>query len=149
MSERVRQAIHEAIESNPAGLKGEAIAARMRVSVSLLYGWGEIGRTAIPLDRLIQFSLITGDFRPVNAICREVGGLFVPCPQDDGNGADAGAMRALKEFSDLMQESSSALLDGKISAAELARIRREGAEAQRELARFLASIEARAAEAAQ
>lgn len=144
MSEPVRQAIRDAIHQNPAGLKAESIAARMRISVSILYGWGELGRSPVPLDRLVQFVLITGDFRPINALSRELGGVFIPCPHDDGAGADAGAMRALKEFSDLMQESTQALLDGRISDAELARIRREGAEAQRELARFLASIESRA-----
>lgn len=145
MNEAVRQAIHDAIANNPAGLKGEAIAARMAVSISVLYRWGELSGKPIPLDRLKQFVLVTGDMRPITALCREVGGLFIPCPQDDGNGADAGAMRALKEFSDLMQESSSALMDGKVSQGELIRIRREGAEAQRELARFLNSIEERAA----
>lgn len=145
MIDNVRAAIKSAIERNPAGIKGEALAVMMGLHFSVIYRWGEAeGKKNAPLDRFIQFSLITRDYRPISALCAAVGGLFVPVPPDEGGDVNVAALRALKEFSDLLQESSRALLDDKITPPELRTILREGAEAQLALARFLAAHQAKA-----
>lgn len=140
MIENIRRAIKAAILHNPAGVKGETLGTMMGLHFSVIYRWGEIdGKKNVPLERFIQFIMITRDFRPISALCAAVGGIFVPCPSDDGSDINHAAITAIKEFSDLLQESSRSLLDGKLTPAELVRIRREGAEAQLALARFLAA----------
>lgn len=132
----VQQALHDVLREHPMKVAG--IAARMGdgVSASVLYGWAN-GSKAIPLSRLIQFVLITGDHRPIAALCEELGGAFLPLPSR-GPLTDKAATRALKEFSDLMQEGSRAALDGRWTGAELARVEKEAAEAQRAIAQYVA-----------
>lgn len=139
-------ALAAAIKSNPAGLKGEAIAARMGIHHSVLYRWAEVGSSRqMPLDRVIQFTLITGDSRPLAALCHAAGGAFIPLPADDAKCSDRDLVRTIKEFSDLAQVVSAAKADGKVDEFELAKINREGAECQRAIAQLLGALETEAA----
>lgn len=105
MTEQIRQAIHDAIHSNPAGLKGEVIAGMMGIDPSCLYRYGDLSGKPIPLERLLQFVLITQDLRPVMAICSAVGGAFTPLP-NRRLPTEHAATKALKEFADVMRSSS-------------------------------------------
>ena len=142
--EPIREAVHDAVEDNPAKLKADRIAAILGVSRSEVYAWGEVDRKTIPLARLVQLVTLTRDYRPVSAVCRAVGGIFVALPAQSDFAAEYELVAAIKEFSDVMQEVSAALSDGTITAAEIARVRKQGAEAQRALAQLLAAMEARA-----
>lgn len=126
MLDDVRRALQAALSSNPANLKGEAVARRMGIGTSSLYRWGE--SQAIPLDRLVQFTLISRDLRPLQALCRLAGGTFVPVP-GDGSTLDQAAMAAIKEFGAFLEAQAKAILDGKVTDRELARIEREGEDA--------------------
>jgi len=132
----LQQALHDVLRESPIKVSG--IAARMGdgVSASTLYGWAN-GSKAIPLGRLVQFILITGDHRPIAALCQELGGAFLPLPSKGGMSDEVGT-RTLKEFADLMQEGSRAALDGKWTPAEVARVEKEAAEAQRAIAHYVA-----------
>ena len=138
-------AVREALAAVIEDFGAKELARRLDVNISTVYAWGEVDGKPLPWDRFEQIHHITNDSRPLSALCRELGGMFIPVPKDDGTDTSSSAIRALKEFADLMQESASALQDGKISAPELGRIRREGAEAQQALARYLASLERQAA----
>ena len=140
----VREAVREVIDDNPAKLKADRIAAILGVSRSEVYAWGEVERKTIPLGRLVQLVSLTKDYRPVAAVCRAVGGIFVALPAQSDFAAEYELVAAIKEFSDVMQEVSAALADGTITGAEIARVRKQGAEAQRALAQLLAAMEARA-----
>lgn len=139
MTDPVREAIRQALKSNPAGLKACDIAKRMGVNQSSLYRWGEGVDQDIPLARLVQLVLISGDPRPVAALCRLVGGLFVVAkwPAVSKEAATDALVKAIKEFADLTAEASKDIIDGQIDSVELERICREGGQAQVALAQLL------------
>lgn len=137
-TDRIRQAVHDAIKENPARLKGEAIAVRMGVATSTLYAWGEPDKATIPLERLVQLVLITGDIRPIVALSSVVGGYYIPRRSAVGVASgELASVRAVKEFSDVLQDYSMALLDGRVSVKENARIQKDGAEAMQAIAELL------------
>ncbi len=149
MLDTVRRAVHEILADNAAGLTAKAISGRMNISLSLLYSWGEQGEFGrdIPLERLVQFTLITQDGRALSELCKVAGYAAIPVPSMGRiGGAEPEAMKALHEFSEFMQENSKALLDGAVSADELPKIVKEGNEAMLAIARVI-EIAQRQAEA--
>lgn len=84
------------------------------------------------LDRFRKLLAFTGDRRPLQALCRENGGIFVPLA-DGPVKSDKELLKALNrlsaEFGDVPRTIHDALArDGRISANELKRIEREGME---------------------
>lgn len=141
MLDSVRAAVRTAISTNPAGLKGEAIARRMGVSGSSLYRWGETDDMS--LERLVQFALITGDLRPLSAVAQLCHAAVVPLPDASRGESEQTAVHVLKEFSDMMQEYAGAVTDDKMTPAELARIEKEAQEAQRAIVRLVETARSR------
>lgn len=140
MLETVRKAVHDTLAENQANLAPKAIASRMNVALSLLYSWGESGEYGrdIPIERLVQFTLITEDGRALSELCAVAGYSAVPVPSFGRcSGAEPEAIKALHEFSEFMQENSRALLDGLISDTELAKIEKEGNEAMLAIAKVI------------
>jgi hypothetical protein len=130
----LKMAIKAVFHKNPAGLKEAAIADRMGMPRTFLYRYGDLHQDAIiPLERLVQLVLISADPGPITALCRACGGVFV-ATQPLKNGGEQTALRAVKEFSELMGEYSADLLDGKMTAKELQRLEREAGEAQQAIA---------------
>lgn len=144
MTDPVREAIRLTLKSNPANLKAAEIALRMGVNQSSLYRWGESADQDIPLNRLLQLTHISQDPRTVAAVCKLAGGIFVllKAGASTKEAATEATVKAVKEFSDLLQEVSKDLFDGTISQEELVRIRREAAQAQQAIAQLLDVIEA-------
>jgi hypothetical protein len=143
MLEPVRAAINAAISDNPAKLKGESIARRMLVSPSTLYGYGENGpdgdaRKTIPLERFLQFTLLTEDGRPLSELCRLAGYAAIRLPERAVPGAEPAALKALYDFSKFMETHAHALLDNLVEADELADIEKRADAAQRAIAQVVA-----------
>ena len=142
MLEPVRRAIHDAIADNPARLKGEAIAARMLMSKSTLYAYGETdgegeARKVITLERFVQFTLVTEDGRALDALCALAGYACIRLPAK-AQGGEAAALEALHDFSAFMTTHAQALMDGVIEPDELARIEKRADAAQRAIAQVVA-----------
>lgn len=140
MLNNVRAAVHEILQDNPAKLMPKAIASRMNISLSLLYSWGEQGEYGrdIPLERLVQLTLIAQDGRALVALCDAAAYAAIPIPSlGRAGGAEPASLKALSEFSQFMDENARALMDGVISDAELAKIEKEGGEAQLAIARVI------------
>jgi len=74
-----------------------------------------------PMKRFRQVVAITQDVRPVQAICEEAGGVFVPLPRTDVGEDELmlGVARAGKEFGDVCASMTKALRDHRITAGEL------------------------------
>lgn len=141
--ETIRVAIRAAIYENPAKLKAEAIAKRMLVGVSTLYGYGESdaegeARKTISLDRLLQFTLVTEDGRALSAFCELAGYVAIRLPERATPSAEPAELKALYEFSKFMETHSHALLDDLMEDAELAAIEKRADAAQRAIAQVVA-----------
>lgn len=143
MLEPVRRAIALAISDNPARLKGEAVAARMLISKSTLYAYGETDAEgdalkSISLERLVQFTLTTEDGRPLTELCSLAGFACIRLPAKDAFGGETAALEALHDFSAFMTTHAQALMDGVIEPAELSRIEKRADAAQRAIAQVVA-----------
>ena len=139
------EALTAVIEHNARGLKASAIADRMGkgVSASILYAWCN-GTKPMPLDRLIQFVLITEDMRPIEALCRKVGGTYFPVRPSKHPVTRKLSVKLIKEFSDVLQAAEQAVLDERWTRAELRKFRKEKAEFLQASADYSDDIERRA-----
>lgn len=141
-----KMAIKAVFHKNPAGLKEAAIADRMGMPRTFLYRYGDIHQEAtIPVERLVQLCLIAEDTRPIAALCRAVGGDFI-ATKPLCRSQEQAALRAVKEFSELMCEYSRDVLDGKITAKELRTLEAEAAQAQQAIAALVQAARAQAGE---
>ena len=69
----------KALLGRPSGILPHTMAEMLGVDLALLYAWTDPERPEmVPLDKLIKFTRISGDVRPVAAACRMVEGVFVP-----------------------------------------------------------------------
>lgn len=112
----------------------KALAARMELAYSTLQNMADPKQPAHgwPLARFRQLLAFTGDTRPLQALCTENGGVFVPLGATPAR-TDSELLRAVQrlsaEFGDVPRAIQDALgRDGKISTNELRRIEREGME---------------------
>lgn len=135
-------AVHAAISSNPMRLKGEAIAARMGVSTSALYSWGDpASKKPIPLERLVQLVLITGDNRPISALTEACGGSFVHNSSDTSSDCHTELMQTVQIFAAILRDAGSALADNIITPQELHNLQRKGPAAMLAIARLIGAFE--------
>jgi hypothetical protein len=126
-------------------MSAREIAARMGVNLSTVYSWGETGEAGreISLDRLHQLTLVTGDRRPLSALCAAAGGAFLPLPAGGGP-IDKATMTSIADFGRLVHEVADDFVDGHIDAVELSRIRNATTHVQADVALLLAAVEAEA-----
>ena len=115
------------------------VASDLRVSNSLVYKWcqdppeeeGDEGSgTRNPLDRVVLLCESTGDRRPIEWLCGEVGSFFVEATDVGEGTVDATYIKhtqtLLAEFSDLLQIFSESIAhEGRVDVAEAAEIRRQ------------------------
>jgi hypothetical protein len=130
MSTRSHEVIKQAITKH--GVK--KIASEMHLSTSLLYKWCQPKEEATesgadnPLDRLVNLVELTGDTGPVEWLCEQTGGFYVPNIQA-GKSVDSAIIKnsqaMLKEFSDLLEAVSNSAADGTIDDEESEHIRSE------------------------
>ncbi|MCC6488395.1 MAG: hypothetical protein IT364_12935 [Candidatus Hydrogenedentes bacterium] len=107
----------------------EQVAHELRVSPVLLYKWGEPGdKHKFPAELAAPlFEAVDRDPLLIEFLCSEHGGVFVPFATHGMRTESIGA--AIREFGEFVSEMGASLDDGEITAEELARIEREGAEA--------------------
>jgi hypothetical protein len=126
-------------------------AAELGLSAPLLYKWCESNKgtddsgAVNPLDRVAQIVRLTGDRSPIDWLCAQASGVFVP----DVSGSKSSlpnmiqhTHKILKEFSDLIDVISKGMTDdGKIDPEESKRIRKEWQEMKTIVETFVLSCE--------
>jgi len=139
----LKLAIKQVVTESP--IKAEALAARMAaetghgLSWSQLYRWGDVNQEElIPLGRLVQLLLISGDTRPLDVLCDACGGVFVRTRLAPGE-LDKVVIKMLKETTDVLSKATEAMKDGKITRAELCDLRKEVMHAHDALAQLEAA----------
>lgn len=116
----IRDALFKVVHDYPGG--ANSLAPRMDLAASTLRCMANptIESHDWPLKRVEQVMALTGDTRPLDALCEEFGGLFVPladlpeCEEEIGRmiaelGADFGAVCA---------SLNTALADGRVTTKE-------------------------------
>lgn len=142
---RAYEVMQRAIE--PVGAK--AVAARLKVSSSLVYKWCEpedASGTRSPLDRLAELLEVTRSTAPVEWLCRRMGGFFVRDPKVPESGWDAEyvahTQQLLQRFSELLQAVSESIKDdAAIDENEAERIRAEWEELKSSTESFVIACE--------
>jgi len=127
-------ALYAAVHDYPGG--AAALAPRMGIAASTLLSFANPNCESHrwPLARALQVAALTGDKRPIEAICDEAGGVFIPLGAfaQVGNGTLFKRLTKLaSEFGDVPRRIQQALTDdGRISTREWRDIRREIYELQ-------------------
>ena len=148
---KVEDALYHAVHDYPGG--AQALAPRMGVSGSTLQNMADPRQPnhTWPLRRFQQVVALTGDTRPLQALCDEHGGVFVPTARlSDAALSDLyqQVTKLAAEFGDVVREIEADVKDGRITPRELVRIERQIGELI-EAAATLRQVAERAAKPAQ
>jgi hypothetical protein len=122
---------HEVLKQALRKTTPKAVAAELGVSLSLVYKWAEkpseLGSGSFnPLDRLLQIIDLSGDNGIVEWLCRQQNGHFVKDPDVNANEIGhvmASTQEIIGQFSELLNEISSATHDQSVSKEEAVAIR--------------------------
>ena len=127
------------------------VAQELKVSTSLVYKWTHDKESETspgadnPLDRLQAIVEITKNDAPLQWLCQQNGGFFVPNPLEQGEEMTpvlGATQRLLGEFSELLGAvSESYQNDGIIDSDEAARIRSEWEDLKTLAERFVCACE--------
>ncbi|MEN3941660.1 helix-turn-helix domain-containing protein [Prosthecobacter sp. SYSU 5D2] len=126
------------------------IAAKMGVSLSLVYKWGqrdeeEGSGASNPLDRVRQLYELTGDDHLIQWLCHKAEGVLVKNPPTcklAGREVMLGTQEIVQQFADLLAAISHAASDNSITQDESKKIRHEWDELKRLTERFVKWCEA-------
>lgn len=125
--------LHALVKKAPSGLDAETIAPLLgyRGYATMMSELSDQPGHKLGANMLLPIMDVAGSDEPMHFLARQRGGVFIKLPQ-----ALAGqdpvhreAMRAVKEFGELMGEVGGRLGDGSISAEDRTVITREGHEA--------------------
>lgn len=122
---------HEVLKQALRKTTPKAVAAELGVSLSLVYKWAEKpsengSGSFNPLDRLLQIIDLSGDNGIVEWLCRQQNGHFVKDPDVNANQIRhvmTSTQEIIGQFSDLLNEISSATDDQSVSKEEAVAIR--------------------------
>ena len=124
-------ALQRAVRAFPLGTK--ALAARLGISeTSLSHKVSPTYLTAhCSPQELLEIMEVTGDHGPLNGLAEALGYVLMPSPSAvDGDAPPARALaRSIREFGEFISTAADAVDDGRVTANELSRIEREGADA--------------------
>lgn len=122
------------VAADRVGVK--SLASQLRLSPALIYKWcqeadpkdPDASGARNPLDRLSDIVSVTGDHGPVQWLCHEAGGFFVPNPTGPAATPAEQLLRATQrmvhEFSELLTAVSESMADdSQITPDESDRIR--------------------------
>lgn len=141
----IEDALYHAVHDYKGGAC--ALAPRMGIAPSTLQSMANPNCETHqwPLHRVRQVGHLTGDVRPLEALCTEFGGIFIKLPPPTTQGLDEVYLdmaRLAKEFGDVPREVMQSLQDGKLSQKEFDRVSREVMELQQAGAALLKRLEA-------
>lgn len=122
---------HEVLKRALRKTTPKAVAAELGVSLSLVYKWAEKptefgGGSKNPLDRLLQIIDLSGDNGIVEWLCRQQNGHFVKDPDVSSHQIGhvlPATQEIIGQFSDLLNEISTAADDQSVSKEEAEKIR--------------------------
>ena len=125
-----------------AGVK--TVAESLGLSPTAIYNQiNDINKTDI-LQKFVDFTTACEDDTPIRWACEELNGIFVKNPQvkvqNDKKVYDC-VPQVLKEFSDVIREIGTAMADGRVSAEEAVKIRKEWEELKTLLESFVLASE--------
>ena len=142
---------YEVLKKSVSDLGVKSVAADMGLSSSLIYKWcqptdGEDASGAEnPLDRLARICELTRDTSPVQWLCEQVDGYFVPnVLVEEGNAVPLLHMtrRIVREFSELLDVLTESIEnDGVIDLKEAGKIRSEWEKLKSSAESFVHSCE--------
>ncbi|MBN2140860.1 MAG: transcriptional regulator [Desulfovibrionaceae bacterium] len=138
--------LHDLAIRAPSGKPARDIAERLGLAYSTMMSQlnDAIETHKFAVENLLPFMEITGSDEPLHYLARVRGGVFIKLPRVSGEGLksqERRAIRAVKEFGELMAEFEAALEDERITARERRRIVREGYDAIQAVMAFLESLE--------
>lgn len=124
---------HEVLKESFSNTSPKEIAARLGVSLSLVYKWaqsqeGQGSGSRNPLDRLNEIIDLTGNLRPIDWLCEKNNGYFVrnpPSSCEQGFEVLPATNEIVAQFSSLLSRISQAALDSSITLDEAAEIREQ------------------------
>jgi len=130
------------------------VAACLKVSTSLIYKWSQPSKSDLdvdasgavnPLDRVAAMVACTGDVHPIDWLCQQADGTFVPDPSSDGDIDTVYVERTqniVKRFSELLTTVSESIIDdGCVDPAEADDIRSQWQELKRHAESFTLACE--------
>jgi hypothetical protein len=147
---------HELLKQVIEAVGAKRVAGDLKVSSSLVYKWcaepvDDVGDpdpsgAHNPLDRVVQMCQSTGDLRPVEWLCGELGGYFVESPDVDLSDVPSECIRhtqaLLHQFSTLLQVISSSIAnEGRIDLEESRQIRAQWRRLQSQGEAFVRACE--------
>lgn len=140
----VADALYNLVHEYPGGSK--ALASRMEKARSTLLSMANPACTSHnwSLGDFRKALAFSGDMRPLEALCQEFGGVFMPVGRFDGMAPNR-VLKALqhltKEFSDVPVRMADIMKDGQVKPREVERMRREIYEMQQAGAAVLKVLE--------
>jgi hypothetical protein len=105
MNEKVREAVGAVVDEVGAKM----LAQRMGVNISTVYAWAEA--KPMPWERFEQLHHISGDHRPINALCQSLGRRLPAAARERPGAVEHQMLVAIKEFAELVEQVAAALLD--------------------------------------
>jgi len=142
---------HEVLKKSVSDLGVKSVASDLGLSTSLIYKWCQPTDSADssgadnPLDRLAKVYGLTGDKGPIQWLCQQADGYFVPnLPSEDIDSVPLLHMtrRIVREFSELLDVLTDSIEnDGKIDLDEAKKIRKEWEELKSSAESFVSSCE--------
>lgn len=132
---------HHSFDEQGRRLTVDAIAERMGVRASHMRKALSAYDETHPLNaaKVVALTHATGNLALVRYFAEACGCVLVALPRVDPDNVDvlAHSAKAIKEFSDVLQEASKALADGRVSRDEAAAFEKQAAEAQTAIAEFV------------
>jgi len=142
---------YEVLKKSVSELGVKSVASDLGLSTSLIYKWCQPSDTADasgadnPLDRLVRIHELTGDTGPIEWLCQQADGYFVPnVAARDMDAAPLLHMtrRIVREFSDLLDVLTESIEnDGVIDLKEADSIRTEWENLKSSAESFVAACE--------
>lgn len=114
--------LYEAAHKAPSGLSTKYLADKLGISLNTLNIRlnPEYDNRHFPVEDLHHLCVLTRDYRPLNFICEQAGGVFIKLPevQNKKIAVHIQCMDAVQRFGQLMDRCSNALADGIITREE-------------------------------
>lgn len=136
---------HEVIRQALDKVSPKEVAAKMGVSLSLVYKWSQSddnsgSGAANPLDRVRELYAMTHDDHLIQWLCHKADGIFVknpPVGRTQGREMMFATQQIVQQFADLLAAISTAAADNTITPKESEKIRHEWDELKRSTERFV------------